>query len=274
MRRLQPTLALAAILGASGPALAGDSIATYRVDFDAAWSADNHPLDFPNNPHFSGLIGGTHHAGVHFWQEGALASPGIESMAETGSKSALTAEVNAAIGTGEAEYLLSGPGLGNSPGTVSMTFQVSASHPLASIVTMIAPSPDWFVGVDSQPLALAGVWQDQVVVSLAPYDSGTDSGTSYNSLNQDTQPPEPIYNLSDEYPFEGTPPLGTFTFTLLSVEGCLADFNTDSSVNTQDVLAFLNSWNADESAADINADQTVNTQDVLAFLNLWTAGCD
>ena len=61
---------------------------------------------------------------------------------------------------------------------------------------------------------------------------------------------------------------------MVSVEGCLADFNDDEMVNTQDVLAFLNAWNAGEASADINADQMVSTQDVLAFLNLWTAGCD
>ena len=55
--------------------------------------------------------------------------------------------------------------------------------------------------------------------------------------------------------------------------GCVADFNGDGTVNTQDVLAFLNAWTAGDSSADINGDGTVNTQDVLAFLNLWTAGC-
>lgn len=54
---------------------------------------------------------------------------------------------------------------------------------------------------------------------------------------------------------------------------CIADFNHDGTVNTQDVLAFLNAWNAGDPEADINEDGTVNTQDVLAFLNLWTAGC-
>ena len=54
---------------------------------------------------------------------------------------------------------------------------------------------------------------------------------------------------------------------------CVADFNSDGSVNTQDVLAFLNAWSAGDSSADINGDGTVNTQDVLAFLNLWSAGC-
>ncbi len=54
---------------------------------------------------------------------------------------------------------------------------------------------------------------------------------------------------------------------------CVADFNSDGSVNTQDVLAFLNAWNAGDSSADINGDGQVNTQDVLLFLNLWNAGC-
>ncbi|MDQ7012777.1 MAG: choice-of-anchor B family protein [Planctomycetota bacterium] len=55
--------------------------------------------------------------------------------------------------------------------------------------------------------------------------------------------------------------------------GCAADFDGDGTVNTQDVLAFLNAWTAGDSSADFNNDGTVNTQDVLAFLNAWTAGC-
>ena len=54
---------------------------------------------------------------------------------------------------------------------------------------------------------------------------------------------------------------------------CIADFNGDGNVNTQDVLAFLNAWAAGDASADINGDGSVNTQDVLAFLNLWNAGC-
>ena len=54
---------------------------------------------------------------------------------------------------------------------------------------------------------------------------------------------------------------------------CIADFNNDGSVNTLDMLAFLNAWTSGDSSADINGDGSVNTLDVLAFLNLWTAGC-
>ena len=54
---------------------------------------------------------------------------------------------------------------------------------------------------------------------------------------------------------------------------CVGDFNGDGSVNTLDVLAFLNAWAAGDPSADINGDGTVNTLDVLAFLNSWAAGC-
>ena len=54
---------------------------------------------------------------------------------------------------------------------------------------------------------------------------------------------------------------------------CLGDFNMDGVRNTQDVLAFLNAWNAGLPAADINGDGVINTQDVLAFLNRWNIPC-
>ena len=55
---------------------------------------------------------------------------------------------------------------------------------------------------------------------------------------------------------------------------CIADFNKDGNVNTQDVTAFLNAWVAQDGSADINGDTIVNTQDALAFLNYWTTGCN
>lgn len=54
---------------------------------------------------------------------------------------------------------------------------------------------------------------------------------------------------------------------------CVGDFNNDGSVNTIDVVAFLNAWVAGDASADINGDGTINTIDVVAFLNAWTAGC-
>ncbi len=67
--------------------------------------------------------------------------------------------------------------------------------------------------------------------------------------------------------------LDEFSITDALCNDCVADFNNDGSVNTQDVLAFLNAWTAGDPSADVNGDGTVNTQDVLFFLNLWNTGC-
>lgn len=64
-----------------------------------------------------------------------------------------------------------------------------------------------------------------------------------------------------------------FDPTTVAVELCPGDFNGDCVVNTQDVLAFLNAWNAGDPSADCTGDGVINTQDVLCFLNAWTAGC-
>jgi plastocyanin len=57
------------------------------------------------------------------------------------------------------------------------------------------------------------------------------------------------------------------------VPSCYADYNGDGDVNTLDVLAFLNEWNAGLLNADVNLDGDINTLDVLEFLNQWNAGC-
>jgi len=54
---------------------------------------------------------------------------------------------------------------------------------------------------------------------------------------------------------------------------CASDFIGDLSVNTLDVLAFLNAWSAGEPGGDFNGDGTINTIDVLGFLNAWSSGC-
>lgn len=187
--------------------------ANYTVTFEATWSADTHPESFPGNPHFSGLVGGTHDAEVEFWAPGALASTGIKQMAEWGSKTVLIDEVNAAIGAGHAAAVLSGGGIGVSPGQVALGFSVGPDHPLVTLVTMIAPSPDWFAGVRGLDLLDGDQWRPEVVVTLYPYDAGTDSGVSYTSSDLVTNPPVPIDAITGS-PFTPGEPIGTMTFRL------------------------------------------------------------
>lgn len=191
--------------------------ARYRVTFEATWDATTHPTDFPPNPHFSGLVGGTHRSTVSFWQAGGLATEGIRLMAERGRQSPLDIEVDAAIRAGQAQHLLVGSDVPSSPGSTSLDFEVSVDYPQVTLVTMVAPSPDWFVGVSGLNLLESGDWADRTV-DLFPWDAGTDSGVSYRSADRVTAPPQAIARLTGAPVAVGgtVPPMGRFVFRRLS----------------------------------------------------------
>jgi hypothetical protein len=188
--------------------------ASYTVTFDATWTRSSHPLEAPSNPHFSRLIGGTHDARVAFWAPGALASRGIEAMAELGSTSPLDAEVETAIAGGTAELLLRGDSVPRNPGRTTLTFTVTQGRSLVTLVTMVAPSPDWFVGVAGLDLFAGGVWANEIVVPLEPWDAGTDDGRSFESENAEAIPHRPIALITTAplAPNGVAEPLGSFTF--------------------------------------------------------------
>jgi len=198
----------------NGMITGGDSLASYTVTFTATWSAATHPVDYPSNPHFSALVGATHDTSVVFWANDELATAGIQDMAERGRTSPLSEEVDTAIIDGTARFKLIGDGIGISPGSVSLEITVSAEHPLITLVSMIAPSPDWFVGVAGLPLHDGESWADSVTVDLYGWDAGTDDGITYASANVPSNPHIPIYPLIDGMFKVGdvVPPLGTFTF--------------------------------------------------------------
>ncbi len=187
--------------------------AVYSVVFDATWSVATHPTDYPRGAHFSPLIGAVHDDGVRFWASGETATPGIESMAETGGTSTLRSEIRARM-LANALSVISGSGLGTSPARTTISrVVVRMDYPLVTLVTMIAPSPDWFVGVSGLPLMDEfGQWAEELEVTLYPYDSGTDDGATYTSANADSSPKQPIRSLRGEAPFSNAP-IGTFTFT-------------------------------------------------------------
>jgi len=259
----RPLTAFAAVtlLAAASTAQTSAS-ADYEVRFDATWSATTHPGAYPSFAHFSPLVGATHDGSVRLWQPGALATNGIEVMAETGSTGALSSEVNTAIGQGAADQVLIGAGI-LSPANTTMGFTATSNHSKLTLVTMIAPSPDWFLGVDSFELFENGRWIDQAVVELFAWDSGTDSGTGFNSANQNTNPAAPI-QLVTGGPFFGTTPLGTFTITRTSgATYCTGKVNSQGALSVIDSTgsaSFSSSASFDVLGADI-----VNNKNGLLF---------
>ncbi|MEO6409383.1 MAG: spondin domain-containing protein [Burkholderiaceae bacterium] len=170
--------------------------AAYRVTFQTNWTQSTFPTQFPPNRHFSGLVGATHKDGVSLWDEGKLASLGIQNMAEFGDKTALLADVNRAIQVGQVQYALSGGGIGIADSRVMLEFEVTQNYPRVSLVSMVAPSPSWFVGVSQLPLFDKQQWVDEVTIPLEVYDAGTDSGLSFASPDSARNPHIPIDLLS------------------------------------------------------------------------------
>ena len=204
-------LVLALVAAPSSIGGAATPSADYEVTFEATWSMQTHPDGFPPSPHFSPLVGGTHNSMVLFWESGGLATFGMERMAEDGIKTDLENEVGIAIGTGTAGGVISGNGISPSPGSVSVLFTASEDYPFLTLVSMLAPSPDWFVGVSGYDLMNGSEWIDSATVDLYVYDAGTDSGPSYTSPNQDTNPQDPIAMVTGPS-FSGVP-VGTYSIT-------------------------------------------------------------
>ena len=199
----------------AGEAAAAGASATYTITFTGAWTAEATPGGVPDGAHFSPLIGGVHNADVAFLEAGGTATPGIESMAERGRTATLTEEIQAA-GANALSVLRkdSGPGA-----TASDTFEavtVTADHPRITLLSMIAPSPDWFVGVFGLSLLDAeGNWADALTVNLYPWDAGTEGGDDFSFDNAATVPPGTIVSLRGTGRFSDAP-IATLTFSLQS----------------------------------------------------------
>ena len=136
-----------------------------------------------------------------------------------GSMTALNREMNRAIQAKNALRLFSADGISNT-GTRSVNdVEVTTSYPLVSAITMIAPSPDWFVGVHDYNLCneTNGKWFEKKVKGLFLYDSGTDDAPTFVHINTPSKPPVPIFLITNKH--EGSlksnntiKSFGTFTF--------------------------------------------------------------
>lgn len=211
------------------------SEAIYSINYTSTWSQATHPHptnNFPTSAHYSKLVGATHNDQVVFLEMGELASPGIEDVAELGSNGVFFSEVNTAIGAGTANAIIDGDDLSTSTGEINISnVTTDEDYPLLTLVTMIAPSPDWMVAVNSVELLDGnGDWKPSISMDLFPYDAGTDSGTDYTSPNMDTNPPDPISSLQGIAPFSNAK-MGTLTITLESVLG-----SSDTDLNSLQVF--------------------------------------
>ncbi len=191
------------------------STATYTVTFNSIWNATDH-TSVPGSGHWSRLVGATHNTANQFLQLGANATTGIKNVAEFGSNTVFNSEVNTAIANNLADQYINGPSLGTPTGDMVISnLQVTEDFPLLTLVSMIAPSPDWIVAINSYNLFDGGNWVTSATIDMFAYDAGTDSGSDYTSGNIVTAPFQPI-SMINGAPINGNK-MGTLTITLESV---------------------------------------------------------
>lgn len=188
----------------------------YEVTFQGVWTSDSHPQDYPSGAHFSPLFVASHAQDYPLYRVNTSASPGLQIMAETGGTSTLKAEVQQDALVREVSV-----GSGTSAtGTVKIVVEVDENFDRLSVVTMVAPSPDWFLGVKNVELRNnEGAWQDLIELDMQTLDSGTDSGSSFASANQPTEPRGVVDFITGAPLGDGekvSPALGTLSIKLLS----------------------------------------------------------
>jgi hypothetical protein len=205
---------LALCTGAAGARAEG---ATYRVTVEGTWTAASHPHEYPSAAHFSWATGATHDEGYRLFEPGGLATPGLEALAEQGELSPYDAEIRAAIDQGSAGALFQARPIDKMPGVTEFEITVDERHPMVSLATMIAPSPDWFTGVAGVHLLQDGAWVAERTLVLEAWDAGTDSGATFKAPDADTTPREPVRLLdSEHFTNDGKiVPVGTVTFRRL-----------------------------------------------------------
>lgn len=219
MKKITFLLYLSALLTVN--TITAQKTAIYDVVFESVWeSVENNPeegisiIDLPSNAHWSPLVLVTHKTASSFWMLGAQASPGMESIAETGNTSIFENEVNA---NQDANQIIIGSGLNSGKGTITINnVELSEDFPLITLASMIAPTPDWFIGLNGENLRSGNAninngWKATYSVDLYPYDAGTEDGDMYSVSNPETNPIGVISSLSNVSPFNDKK-IGTVTF--------------------------------------------------------------
>ncbi|MGY3795085.1 T9SS type A sorting domain-containing protein [uncultured Aquimarina sp.] len=198
--------------------------ATYDIIFTSNWEAHG---TLPGSAHFTELVGATHNTSITFLEMGGLATPGIEQVAETGGFSIFESEVNAAINANNADQFIEGPDLFfNGPErTITISdVTVSSDYPLVSLASMLAPSPDWMIAVNSVSLIdNGGQWIPEITMDLFTYDAGTEEGNGYSLNNNPTNPHEPISLVNHTNTPLINERIGTIVFTQKQLN--VQDFN-------------------------------------------------
>ena len=203
----------AIVLGAQPEPARAQTTATYTVTFKGNWNTASTPGGVVGGAHFTTLIGAVHDSDVTFWTPGGTATSGVERVAELGSTGTFETEITNAGADVKSKVKRSGT---SATGTRTFPVEFSRTHPLLTLLSMIGPSPDWFVGVSGLSLLDGSdAWRSSHMVDLFAYDAGTEDGEEFSLSNDNTNPQVTITSLKGQGKFSDTR-MARLSFTLLN----------------------------------------------------------
>ena len=169
------------------------SEASYKMTVSLNWQAPQFTV--PTNAHVTTLIGMIHSKDTSLWMPGTKASKGLEDVAEVGNATYMNQELDAVIAANKAlsKFGISAPAV---TGTVSMDLNFNTNFPCISFASMIAPSPDWFMGLHDVNLFQNRKWLSDTTINILLYDAGTEDGDVFGYDNPATNPQQNISLLT------------------------------------------------------------------------------
>ena len=194
------------------------SEANYQITVTGKWQMPQ--FGVPPNVHFTYFAGMVHNSTSSLWMPGQNSSLGIKNVAENGGLTQIIHEVDSILALNNSISHIAFPPP-SAIGMVTSNIHCNSNFSYVSFASMIAPSPDWFIGVHDLNLYNNKVWQTDTLINLYVYDAGTKEGDAFSMTGAATIPQQTIILQT---PAKATvlangnsslPPIATVRFTKL-----------------------------------------------------------
>jgi hypothetical protein len=136
-----------------------------------------------------------HARDTFLWKPGSAASKGLEYVAEDGYDGFINDELDSILSYGKGLSKITLPPFAVT-GTMDTILAFNTNFSCFSFASMIAPSPDWFMGVNSIDLVRNNKWVMDITVPVLLYDAGTEDGDVFAYDNAPTSPQQPVALLT------------------------------------------------------------------------------
>ncbi|CAB9508589.1 Spondin-1 [Seminavis robusta] len=169
----------------------------YQCTFRNLWTKNRQPVRFPEElGRWAGPILWTHTLQFQPWVRDKAVTRGVEKLAEDGFTDVLVQEMEQQGGQvkDHQEYPKGQFFVRERDFVHIPPIEADFTYPYLSMMASIMPSPDWYTGFYSFWLIddYTRTWYDHLKIQVKPWDAGTDAGASYESLENDLDPPLPI----------------------------------------------------------------------------------